>query len=201
MRSSPNGARGGATRSSCRRRKRLSELLTHLYVLIPVLDNDKHYFVGDEEVEKLLRHGDAWLGAHPERVLIAERYLKYRPHLAQAALARLAEENDPDPDATEAAHAQEEELVERPLSLNQQRLGTVVGALKATGARSVLDLGCGEGNLLRELLREKQFERIVGMDRLDARFADRRGPAEAGPHDGASACEAGADAGVADVPG
>jgi 3' terminal RNA ribose 2'-O-methyltransferase Hen1 len=144
--------------------KRLSELLTHLYVLVPVLDNDKHYFVGDEEVEKLLRHGDAWLGAHPERVLIAERYLKHRSHLTREALARLVEESDPDPDATEEAHDREEEMVERPLSLNQQRLGTVLSALKATGARTVLDLGCGEGNLLRELLREKQFERIIGMD-------------------------------------
>lgn len=144
--------------------KRLSELLAHLYVLIPVLDDDKHYYVGDEEVEKLLRHGEAWLGAHPERVLITERYLKHRMQLTHAALARLMEESDPDPDATEEAQAQEEEVVERPLSLNQQRLGTVLGALKATGARTVLDLGCGEGNLLRELVREKQFERIVGMD-------------------------------------
>ncbi len=144
--------------------KRLSELLTHLYVLIPVLDNDKHYYVGEEEVEKLLRHGDAWLGAHPERVLITERYLKHRSHLAHAALARLVEESDPDPDATAEARAKEEEVVERPLSLNQQRMGTVLSALKATGAKSVLDLGCGEGNLLRELIREKQFERIVGMD-------------------------------------
>src|SRR5207302_5231655 len=31
---------------------RLRELLTHLYVLIPVLDNDKHYWVGEDEVAK-----------------------------------------------------------------------------------------------------------------------------------------------------
>ncbi len=35
----------------------LRALLSHLYVLVPVLDNDKHYWVGDEEVEKLLRRG------------------------------------------------------------------------------------------------------------------------------------------------
>src|ERR1043166_1445795 len=40
----------------------LQRLLTHLYVLIPVLDNDKHYWVGDDEVAKLLRHGEGWLG-------------------------------------------------------------------------------------------------------------------------------------------
>ena len=37
----------------------LSELLTHLYVLIPVFDNQKHYFVGDDELEKLLGQGRA----------------------------------------------------------------------------------------------------------------------------------------------
>jgi hypothetical protein len=46
---------------------RLGELLSHLYVLVPVLDNEKHYFVSDDEVEKLLRHGDGWLSNHPER--------------------------------------------------------------------------------------------------------------------------------------
>jgi RNA repair, ligase-Pnkp-associating, region of Hen1 len=32
---------------------RLSDLLTHLYVLVPVLDDDKHYWIGDDEIEKL----------------------------------------------------------------------------------------------------------------------------------------------------
>lgn len=32
------------------------------------------------------------------------------------------------------------------------------------GARSVLDLGCGPGELLLRLAREPQFERIVGLD-------------------------------------
>src|SRR5215216_90144 len=46
---------------------RLQDLLTHIYVLIPVLDNEKHYWVGDDEVEKLLKHGSGWLAAHPEK--------------------------------------------------------------------------------------------------------------------------------------
>lgn len=140
----------------------LQNLLTHLYVLIPVLDNDKHYWVGDDEVAKLLKHGAGWLGAHPERELIARRYLRHRHSLARMALERLVGEEQPEDSAQ--ARAAEEEQVEKPLSLNAQRLGTVVAALKASGAKKVLDLGCGEGNLLRELLKEKQFERIVGMD-------------------------------------
>lgn len=141
----------------------LRRLLTHLYVLIPVLDNDKHYWVGDDEVEKLLRHGEGWLAEHPERELITRRYLKHRRSLVDDALSRLVED-DPDPDTTEHAHSQEEEQVEAKISLNEQRLGTVLATLKATGAERVLDLGCGEGRLLHALLKERQFEEIVGMD-------------------------------------
>src|ERR1044071_8593507 len=113
---------------------RLRELLTHLYVLAPVLDNEKHYWVGDEEVEKLLRHGEGWLATHPEREAIAHRYLKYRRSLANEALARLIAEDVPDPDAIEEAHDNEEERVERPLSLNERRLSAVLAALKSAEA-------------------------------------------------------------------
>jgi 3' terminal RNA ribose 2'-O-methyltransferase Hen1 len=147
-------------RATCR----LHELLSHLYVLVPVLDDDKHYWVGDDEVEKLLRHGAGWLSAHPERETIARRYLRHQVRLAREALARLAEEDDPDPDAAAEAHAGEEAVLEERLSLNEQRLGAVAAALRECGARRVLDLGCGEGKLLRELLRDKTFEEIVGVD-------------------------------------
>src|SRR5689334_5645742 len=81
---------------------RLQDLLTHIYVLVPVLDNEKHYWVGDDEVEKLLRHGSGWLSSHPEKEEITRRYLKYRRDLARDALARLTEEEAPDADAAEA---------------------------------------------------------------------------------------------------
>ncbi|MCI0652261.1 MAG: 3' terminal RNA ribose 2'-O-methyltransferase Hen1 [Planctomycetes bacterium] len=142
----------------------LQRLLSHLYVLVPVLDNDKHYWVGDDEVKKLLRRGAGWLAEHPEREAITLRYLKYQRGLVSDALAQLADESDPDPDATARAQAEEEATVERTLSLNEQRLGTVLAALKASAARSVLDLGCGEGRLLRMLLKERQFTRITGVD-------------------------------------
>ncbi len=142
---------------------RLSELLTHLYVLIPVLDAEKHYWVGDDEVAKLLRHGEGWLAAHPERELIAQRYLKRR-YLIQAALAQLMEEDDPDLERSEEAQAQEEAEIEQRLSLHEQRLGTVLAVLKNSGAKRVLDLGCGEGRLLQLLLADRTFTEIVGMD-------------------------------------
>ncbi|MCI0553126.1 MAG: 3' terminal RNA ribose 2'-O-methyltransferase Hen1 [Anaerolineae bacterium] len=142
---------------------RLSELLAHLYVLIPVLDTEKHYWVGDDEVEKLLRRGEGWLAGHPDREFIARRYLKHR-RLFHAALARLTEEDQPDPDLTDELHAQEEAQIEQDLSLHEQRLGAVLAVLKNSGAHRVLDLGCGEGRLLELLLAEKSFTQITGMD-------------------------------------
>ena len=141
---------------------RLSELLTHLYVLIPVLDDEKHYWVGDAEIEKLLKHGNDWLAEHPEQESIARRYLKHQRRLTREALAQLREEDVQETD--EATQAQEEIQLEGQISLNELRLATVTEMLKQSGARRVLDLGCGEGKLLRKLLAEKQFEEIVGMD-------------------------------------
>jgi 3' terminal RNA ribose 2'-O-methyltransferase Hen1 len=143
---------------------RLQDLLSHLYVLIPVLDDDKHYWVNQDEVEKLLRHGERWLAEHPAREQITRRYLKHQRGLTRQALARLVEEEDPDPDATIEAHAHEEEEVERPLSLNEQRLSTVGAVVANSGAKRVVDLGCGEGKLLRELLKNKHIEKVVGLD-------------------------------------
>jgi 3' terminal RNA ribose 2'-O-methyltransferase Hen1 len=143
---------------------RLQDLLTHLYVLIPVLDAEKHYWVGQDELEKLLRRGEGWLASHPEKELIVKRYLKHKHSLAREALARLADEDQPDPDAAENSHAREELAIEAPLKLWEQRLGAVVSALKAGGAHRVLDLGCGEGRLLRELLDHREFTEILGMD-------------------------------------
>ena len=140
------------------------DLLTHLYVLVPVLDNDKHYFIGDEKVEKLRRHGEGWLGGHPAREQIVRRYLKHRKHLADVALERLMES---DPDAVEEQdelHSIEEEQVERPISLNEHRHNTVLSVLRAAGATRVLDLGCSTGTLLRRLLEDRHFEQIVGLD-------------------------------------
>ena len=141
----------------------LHRLLSHLYVLVPVLDNDKHYWIGDDEVAKLLRHGETWLAAHPEKPLIVERYLKHRHHLAKAALTQLVDDQ-PEPDEAEQRHDAEEQQVERKISLNEQRHDAVIEAVKASGATRVLDLGCNTGNLLRRLMAEKQFDKIVGLD-------------------------------------
>jgi 3' terminal RNA ribose 2'-O-methyltransferase Hen1 len=142
----------------------LQELLAHLYVLMPVLDADKHYWVGEAEVEKLLRHGEGWLGSHPEREQIARRYLKHQRRLSDLALAQLTAEDHLAVEPGEEAPPPAEEVLEERISLNEQRLSAVVGALKELGAKRVLDLGCGEGKLLRQLLDDPVFKEIVGLE-------------------------------------
>jgi 3' terminal RNA ribose 2'-O-methyltransferase Hen1 len=144
--------------------RRLSDLLTHLYVLIPVLDDQKHYWVGDDEVEKLLRHGEGWLEHHPARDVIVSRYLIHQRGLVRDAIARLTAEEQPEEETAAAKRDEQEASIESTISLNERRLGAVFEVLKASAASRVLDLGCGEGKLLRRLLADHQFAEIAGMD-------------------------------------
>lgn len=149
---------------------RLSDALNHLYVLLPVLDDAKHYWVALDEVDKLLRAGEGWLADHPERRLIARRYLAHRRSLAEAALTRLVL-----PPTDEAASTVDEPSVKLPF-LAERRRAAVLAALARTGASRVLDLGCGSGALLADLVREQRFTEIVGVD-IDSRaleLAERR---------------------------
>ncbi|QDV73838.1 3' terminal RNA ribose 2'-O-methyltransferase Hen1 [Botrimarina mediterranea] len=144
----------------------VAQLLQHLYVLIPVFDGKKHYYIGPDEVEKLLSKGQSWLADHPERDLITQRYLPRRYSLIRQALAQLVPEEAVEEEALEqkVETNQPTPSQERELSLHEQRLGAVLAAIRSSGAKRVVDLGCGEGKLLRELLADKQFTEIVGMD-------------------------------------
>lgn len=124
-----------------RGRQRLCDLLSHLYVLIPVLDNDKHYWVGQEELEKLLRHGEGWLAGHPEREAIALRYLKHQRGLARAALARLADEDQPDPDADLEVRAEEEAALEASIAGIEGTKGQEIEGTSGQGIEGVRDQG------------------------------------------------------------
>jgi len=143
---------------------RLADALRHLYVLLPVLDNGKHYWVSEDEVTKLLRAGDGWLAGHPERSLISDRYLAHRPTFVRTALARLAEADDTCDEELDNALAAPEVTEDRARPLAELRRAGVLAALRACGARRVLDLGCGGGALLRDLLAEPSFTEIVGVD-------------------------------------
>jgi 3' terminal RNA ribose 2'-O-methyltransferase Hen1 len=136
---------------------RLADALNHLYVLLPVLDDAKHYWVAPDEIEKLLRSGEGWLAAHPDKVLIARRYLAHRKALADSALRRL--------EIDEPATEEEGELpVVRKAPLAGQRRDAVLAALAEVEAARVLDLGCGGGALLTALVKDRRFTEIVGCD-------------------------------------
>src|SRR5262249_8897350 len=148
---SPNGETGKAyARLHLSGMARLSALLNHLYVLIPVMDDAKHYWVGDDEIDKLLKRGEGWLKQHPAKELIVVRYLRHRRTLARAALERLVPETQDEalePDECSGG----EDALETPIRLNDQRMAAVVEALRASGAKIIADLGCGEGKLLQHL--------------------------------------------------
>jgi 3' terminal RNA ribose 2'-O-methyltransferase Hen1 len=145
---------------------RLADALNHLYVLLPVVDDAKHYWVSNDEVDKLIRAGAGWLAAHPEMALITSRYLSHRRELTHLAMARLADVDDTDPDDFDNATASAAvvDLPDRPVPLAEQRRGAVLAAIRAAGARTVADLGCGEGALIRDLLADRSFDRVVAVD-------------------------------------
>ena len=144
---------------------RLADALSQLHVLLPVLDESKHYWQGPDEVDKLLRSGEGWLAAHPQASLITRRYLGRSNALTRTALARLAEVGD---DVEAAVEATPDEEVRQPeeqrVPLNRQRHDTVHRTLLDLGARSVIDLGCGSGQFLQRLVKTPAFTRIAGCD-------------------------------------
>jgi 3' terminal RNA ribose 2'-O-methyltransferase Hen1 len=147
----------------------VAEALRHLYVLLPVLDDAKHYWVAPDEVDKLLRVGEGWLPGHPEQRLITSRYLSRRWSLTRQAterleLVRLAEADDSEVEAIDNAVEAETETEEKPTPLAVQRREAIVTALRDFGAARVLDLGCGQGQLVQTLLKDPAFTEIVGVD-------------------------------------
>ncbi len=156
------------------------DLLSHLYVLIPVLDDAKHYFVAADEVKKLVEHGGKWLENHPAKNLITRRYLAYQHALVSEALSQMKVETEVDERAAQAEEERLEEEATPGMNLHEQRHQAVLAALRAplrTGmVQRVADLGCGEGKFLQALLADKQFREITGVDVSAAalRYAVRR---------------------------
>ena len=159
---------------------RVADALNHLYVMLPVLDDAKHYWVGSDEVDKLVRAGDGWLGGHPEKELIARRYLAHRKRLTDSALDRLVEVDDATLEEEDVAEVGDDTPAaveaDRPVSLATQRRTAVLDVLREVGARRVADLGCGEGVLVAKLLKDSLFTEVVATD-VSARaltYAERR---------------------------
>lgn len=159
----------------------LAQVLRHLYVLLPAMDNQKHYWIDRNEVDKLVRHSQDWLSGHPEAEVITRRYLGQRPHLTLRAMNALNTEPDldqpapserePAPPAVPATDPQAESLpsADRPdqpaaLNLQQQRINDVFEILKSAAPSSVIDVGCGEGELAKLLVQQTKIPRITALD-------------------------------------
>ncbi|MFC5679135.1 3' terminal RNA ribose 2'-O-methyltransferase Hen1 [Aeromicrobium endophyticum] len=137
---------------------RLAEALNHLYVLLPVLDDAKHYWVGDDEVDKLVRAGSGWLAHHPERELVTHRYLAHQRALKDAAMQRLVELDDRPVDEA----LDDEAVVARPLV--RERHDAVLDAVARMRPSTIVDLGCGAGALLGSLLEMQGVARVIGTE-------------------------------------
>ena len=141
---------------------KLSELLNHIYVLIPVFDKQKHYYISEDEIQKLLDHGEGWLADHPYKEKITRRYFTARKSYARKALDILLSDDMIETESAEEAENTEEK--EECTPLNTQRMETVKNAVLASGASSVIDLGCGECRLTSLLLNEQQIKKVTACD-------------------------------------
>ena len=146
----------------------LRELLNHLYVLLPVLDGEKHYYVSDDEVEKLVRFGEGWLFSHPERELISQRFLKNQRGLVRDALdqipAPVQAETGEETGEEQERREQNENRLETPMKLAEQRTLAIIQELRKANAKSVLDLGSGEGRLTLALLKDPGFRAVTALE-------------------------------------
>lgn len=143
---------------------RLADALSQIYVLLPALDSARHYWVGPDDIDKLVRHGAGWLADHPLRDDITRRYLVHQRSLVNQALDRLVELGGEDPDAVVADAPVTEELPAPRQRLAHVRRDAIMAELRSLGVASVADVGCGEGELLRPLLDDGAFTRVVGTD-------------------------------------
>jgi 3' terminal RNA ribose 2'-O-methyltransferase Hen1 len=132
----------------------LQQALAHLYVLLPVLDDSKHYWVSFAEIDKLERYADSWLPAHPQRERIMARYLAHQREYVAEASTRLLADEDQAGGSTSF----------RPPNLAAQRITALLRILREVNAQRVIDLGCGEGRLLTALLGDSYFTEVAGAD-------------------------------------
>lgn len=140
---------------------RLADMLNHIYVLIPVFDKQKHYYIAEDEIQKFLDHGEGWISEHPFREKIAGRYFSAKKSYARKAIDILL--SDENADTAEEPNEETAEKEKR-TPLNTIRLNAVKDEVLKSGASSVIDLGCGECRLTSLLLGEPKLKKITACD-------------------------------------
>ncbi len=149
---------------------RLCDSLRHLYVLLPVLDEKKHYYMDKQEVDKILSKGQGWLADHPEKSVILRTSLGRKPSLMREAFEQLSnaepEFKTPDEEAsdTDEATNQPVERAPKKVTLHRQRHDRVTELVRELKPKSIIDLGCGEGKFIRSIIPIQGIEKIVGLE-------------------------------------
>lgn len=143
----------------------LSTALFQIHALLPVLTDSKHYWVGDDEIAKLLRAGVGWLAGHPGKELIMTRYLAHHRDMVEAAASLMVEGEGGSAEGKTAGDGPAEvNLTSTVVPLHTLRGDAVMTELKDLGARRVVDIGCGEGTPMQRLMAEPHFTRFIGTD-------------------------------------
>ncbi|MGE6488602.1 3' terminal RNA ribose 2'-O-methyltransferase Hen1 [Paenisporosarcina sp. NPDC076898] len=133
--------------------KTLQEGLRHLFVLIPVIDNYKHYFIDEKEIEKLERYGEGWLDQHPLRDLIYRQALRFKE------IYSLVENSSKDEKKVEPV---------KKVRLNELRYEKIVNTVSQMKPRSVIDFGSGEGKLSVQLGFVEGITEILAVEPSEA---------------------------------
>ncbi|MGG3466792.1 3' terminal RNA ribose 2'-O-methyltransferase Hen1 [Neobacillus pocheonensis] len=109
--------------------------LRHVSILMPVMDNYKHYYIDEREIEKLDRYGEGWLNSHPLKSMILKRSLRFQNMISQSRFYEKETKNLGDAKPTK-------------IRLNELRYEAIVKHVNALSNKAtIVDLGAGEGKL------------------------------------------------------
>ncbi|GAF20898.1 HEN1 C-terminal domain [Bacillus sp. JCM 19047] len=139
--------RSSAQMITLKGRTTLQKGIRQLFVLIPVLDDYKHYFIDEKEVDKMKRYGEGWLENHPERAYIYEKALRFK------AIYEHTQQKDVQP------------VKETMIRLNDKRYETIIQKVSDLHQKaSVVDLGSGEGKLTVKLGYVKGIKELLAVE-------------------------------------
>ncbi|MFC4100784.1 3' terminal RNA ribose 2'-O-methyltransferase Hen1 [Paenibacillus xanthanilyticus] len=151
-----------------RGRQTLQTALRQLFILMPVLDDYKHYFIGEAEVEKLERYGEGWLEAHPQRELIVKRTLRFADVIERYEANRepaREEQNGAAEPAAEAASLADGAEPAPKVRLNEQRYQAICETVQGLEhKRTVVDFGSGEGKLSARLAELAGVQEVMAVE-------------------------------------
>ncbi|AYV66644.1 MULTISPECIES: methyltransferase domain-containing protein [Niallia] len=131
----------------------IQDCFRHLFVLIPVMDQYKHYYIDEKEVDKLKRYGEGWLSSHPKRNEIIKESLVFSDLIEKSRLI-------------ESKPSEEKQApLTKKKSLNQWRYEKIIETVKKLPHNSrIVDMGAGEGKLTAQLGFISGIEELIAVD-------------------------------------